>query len=59
MGEWELRHYNYQFSIVDKDSGRLICRCDTFKDKAILIIIAHNKAMRAIRRMSDGVQGIS
>ena len=40
--EWELKHYDYSFSIVEKGSGRLICRCDTFKDKALIIIDAHN-----------------
>ena len=56
MGEWELKHCDYQFSIVEKGSGRLICRCDSFKDKALLIIDAHN---RTVRRMADGIQGIS
>jgi hypothetical protein len=48
MGEWELKNCDYTFSIVEKSSGRLICRCDNFKDKALLIIDAHNRAMRRI-----------
>ena len=52
MLEWELKNADYTFSIMEKDSGRLICRCDTFKDKALLIIDAHN---RAIRRISNVV----
>ena len=52
MGEWELKHYDYSFSIVEKDSGRMICRCDNFKDKALLIIDAHN---RTLRRLSNVV----
>ena len=52
MEEWELKYYDYTFSIVEKSSGRLICRCDNFKDKALLIIDAHN---RAVRRISNVV----
>ena len=48
MGEWVLRNQDYEFSIVEKDGGRLICRCDSFKEKALLISDAHNRTMRRV-----------
>lgn len=48
MEEWMLKHSDYEFSIVEKSSGRLICRCDNFINKALIIIDAHNRAVRRI-----------